>query len=184
MQDLKNVSQKLDVVCDKLNKLMQTMSKSGGVDINLPDHLFIPEGAESLDQSRVVNVLRNTTVEQTIISIIADESETIVITHYALYTDVELAKDIEFWVKKNGGKQLQHHGTPNDPINPTHNKLTLSIAPDLKNDSLKNCQIQLLPKDKLTVSLVNCLVDLDVPMGIRIVGYILPANSKTSRHSW
>jgi hypothetical protein len=150
---------------------------------SLPEHLYIPEGAESLDISKVIEIEKNTIDPETIITLQAKEGETIVIIAYAIYTDAEFASTINFFFKKNGGNALRYHGTPDDPVSPKSYDMNLSLAPDLKNDALKNCQIQLTPRDTLEISVVNCIDDLDIPMGVRIVGYVLQGASKTSRIS-
>lgn len=160
-----------------------TQSKNINVEIaELPRHLFNPSDAESLDIRRLLE-FDNVQSDTRILTLKAGEGEIITINSYALYTDIEYAMDVEFFIRKNGGRQLKYHGVPDDPINPKSYRLSIGVSPDFSNNALIPCQIKLNPNDVLTidaVSDVNANSNFKVPLGARISGYVQSSTNKSS----
>jgi hypothetical protein len=167
---------------EKLIKFLKdTLSK--GVDIALPDHLYIPKHAESLDVRILRDVAKNTTDRERLVTLKAKEGETIYIIAYALYTDAEFAKDVEFFIEKNKNRVLRYHGIPNDSNDPKSYHLSLGVSPNLDASALIPCQIVLQPNQELTVDVVNCQEFVDSPMGVRLYGYVLNSTRSSFRPS-
>lgn len=159
-------------------------AKGQSVPIALPDHLYIPDGAESLDIADICEVAKALTPDEDpfkILTLKPTKGEEFYILQYGLYTDAELSADVEFWLKVNGKKALRFHGRPDSPTNPTKYTLNYGLSPDLSNNGLKACQILLTPNDTFTVEAINRNEDIAIPMGVRVVGYVLNSNQKSSK---
>lgn len=159
------------------------MENTKVVPVSFPDHLFIPKGAESVDIRILRDIPKNTINRERLVTLKADEAETIYIIGYALYTDAEFAKDVEFFIEKNKARQLRYHGIPNDSLNPTAYALSMGVSPNLDASALIPCQILVRPNQELIVDIVNCQEFVDTPMGVRLFGYVLPSTSKSNRAS-
>lgn len=145
--------------------------------VSFPDHLFIPKGAESVDVRILQEIPRNTLDRQRLVTLKAKQGESIFIIAYAMYTDAEFAKDIEFFFKQDKSRILRYHGVPNDELNPTAYNMSLGVSAYLDNAALIPCQIVIGAGQELTIDVVNCDPDLDTPMGVRLFGYVMKNNS-------
>ncbi len=159
-------------------------SENKGVLVDFPVHLHIPLGAESID---IVDICELDKKQQSsdavltrLITLNPQQGSEYFILSYGIFTDVENAADIEFFIKVNGKRVLRLHGRPDSATNPQFYKINFGLAPDLSNDSLKACQILLTPNDTLTVDVVNRNEEVTAPVGVRIVGYVLNNNKLSS----
>lgn len=168
-----------------MESLIEFLKKalSRGVGVTLPDHLYIPKHAESLDVRILRDVAKNTTERERLLTVKANEGETIYIIGYALYTDAEFAKDVEFFIEREGFKVLRYHGVPNDSTNPKSYHLSLGVSPNLDAAALIPCQIVVKPNQEVTVDVVNCQEFVDSPMGVRLYGYVLNSTQSSFRPS-
>jgi hypothetical protein len=154
------------------------------VPVSLPNHLYIPDGAESIDIAQICEVAKSTGATEEpfkMITLAPEKGEEYYLLNYGLYTDAELGSDIEFYLKINGKKALRLHGRPDSATDPTKYTLDYGLSPDLSNNGLKNCQIILTPNDVFTVEAINRNEDLAIPMGVRLVGYVLNSNAKSTK---
>lgn len=170
---------------EKIVQIIRLMkSKALQVPVDFPDHLFIPKGAESIDIAQICEVEKHNGISDDpfkMLTLKPEKGEEIYILSYGLYTDAELGSDVEFFLKINGKKALRLHGRPDSATDPSKYILNFGLSPDLSNNGLKNCQILLTPNDIFTVEAVNRNDDLTIPMGVRIVGYVLNDNNKSTK---
>ena len=167
-------------------KLIKDLRRAGAkIPVVFPEHLFIPESNEGIDiveNCELERATGNASEDLTrLITLRPNQAEEFFITHYALYTDLEDAEDIEFFFKVNGKRVLRFHGRPDDAFNPTRYILNVGLGPDLSNDTLKNCQIHLTPNDTFTIEVETRNSRITAPVGVRLVGYILNENQKSAR---
>lgn len=166
----------------KIIKLLKSQALQ--VPVSFPEHLFIPQGSESIDIAQICEVAKNNGIADEpfkMMTLKPEKGEEIYILSYGLYTDAELGSDVEFFLKINGKKALRLHGRPDSATDPTKYSLNFGLSPDLSNNGLKNCQILLTPNDTFIVEAVNRNTDLTIPMGVRLVGYVLNTNNKSTK---
>ena len=132
--------------------------------IDFPRHLFIPEGANSLD-FRKAGVVSSGTVKEQLLSFTAPEGATTRFLQYGIYNDGLLENNIEFTPLVNGNRVLPYHGDPDFNF-----RLSLGLSADLSYASLIPCQINLTP-GQVFQWLVSNTSAVDVVMGVRMVGY-------------
>lgn len=132
--------------------------------ITLPRHLFIPEGAESIDIRRVLN-LPSPTTDQLILRFVAPPGAYTKFISYGVYNDGDDAANYQFKPMVDGNRIFRYHG---DPLN--NYKIDLGLAPDLSNNSLIPCQLTLEPGQILEFFVTNTS-GVDTSMGVRMVGY-------------
>lgn len=149
---------------DKLKAFETVLSK--GVNVQLPNHLYIPEGAEVIDARKLCTISANTTNEYELFNFGTDNNEYVRFIAYSIFTDAEGADDVEFIPRLNGSRTLKYHGDPTDNF-----RISLGLAPDLSNYSLINCNIIMKPNKTLTWHVKNN-TNLDIPMGVRMYGYV------------
>jgi hypothetical protein len=133
--------------------------------VQFPDHLFVPDGAESLDIRRVANVTDGT-VNAEFMSFTAPQGAKVHFIAYSVYSDGQTAANQEFIPRVDGRRVFAYHGDPNNNF-----KIDLGLGPDLSNANLITCQLTLNPKEKLTWSLTNNQ-GVAIAMGVRMVGYL------------
>lgn len=133
--------------------------------IELPPHLFIPEGAQSIDARRLSTVTAGTN-KALFMRITCPAGYLCRIISYAIYNDGLLEQDYEFLPMVSGIRVFPFHG------NPVNNyKIALGLAPDLSNSSLIPCQLTLQPLQSLEWYVTNTSA-VDTEMGLRVVGYL------------
>jgi len=132
--------------------------------IELPRHLFIPEGAESIDMRRVYNVPSPTTDLQ-VLTFTAPPGAYTKFIAYGVYNDGDAAANYEFKPLVDNIRIFRYHG---DPM--ANFKIDLGLAPDLSNNSLIPCQLTLVP-GQILQWLVTNTSGVDTSMGVRMVGY-------------
>jgi hypothetical protein len=145
------------------------------VPVSLPVNYFRPSGSDSLDL-RSLNEVPDGSVNQEFFSFRAPLSTTVRFTHYAVFTDILLAGNVEFIPRVNGSRVLRYHGDPNNGF-----KINLSLGPDMSDASLIPCEIVLQAGQSITWSFTNTS-GADAPMGVRLVGFVdnVSQNSNTS----
>lgn len=132
--------------------------------VEFPPHLFIPEGAESIDMRRVIDCDPATT-NQLLIDFTAPQGAVTKFIGYAVYNDGLLFQNYEFLPEIDSMRILRYHG------NPAFNfKIGLGLAPDLSNISIIPCQISMMPNQRLTWKITNTSAVV-TKMGVRMIGY-------------
>jgi hypothetical protein len=139
-------------------------AKAGKQAVEFPPHLYVPEGAESLDLRRVMNI-PNGTLDYAIFEFIVPPGAVTRFISYGVFNDGDVAANYRFLPQVNGNRIFRYHG---DPM--TNFKIDLGLAPDLSNNSLIPCQLTLQPYDVLRWLVTNTS-GVDTSMGVRMVGY-------------
>jgi hypothetical protein len=132
--------------------------------VALPAHLFIPEGAQSLDLRKLATVTTATLKGE----FFRFKSPPGVVTRflsYGVYNDGALASAFKFEPEVNGNRVFPYHGDPSDNF-----RIALGLAPDLSNNSLIPCQLALMPEQEIIWYVTNTS-GVDTDMGVRMVGY-------------
>lgn len=142
--------------------------------IELPDNLFIPPGAESIDLKNLFDVTAG--ARATIIDFTNPATGgLVVILSYAVFNDGLLASDFDFFPTVNNKRVYQYHGDPLDNF-----RIYLGTGPDLSNGSLINAQLYLQPGHRLRWVAENRAA-VDTSMGVRVVGYVDRTKQRTQR---
>jgi hypothetical protein len=134
--------------------------------VDLPRHLYIPQGAESIDLRTVYNV-PSPTIDFKILEFIAPQGAVTRFINYAIFNDGDAEINYNFKPFVNGNRVLRYHG---HPLADGSYKLALGLAPDLSQNSLVGCQLTLNPGDVLQWLITNAS-GVDTAMGVRMVGY-------------
>ena len=157
---------KKESLAPQIPRESQDFEQSGeAIPIILPRNYFRPFGTDSLDLRNLIDVPANT-VNQTFFEFRAPKSSNVVITHYAVFTDILLAQNIEFIPRVNGNRVLRYHGDPNNNF-----RINLSVSVDLSGNALIPCEILLQPGQTLSWAFSNNS-GAPAPMGVRVVGYV------------
>lgn len=141
--------------------------------VEFPPHLFIPEGAQSLDFRRVINLPSpNTNYE--LFSFTAPPGAVTRFISYGIFNDGNAAADYNFLPLVDGSRIFPYHGDPSDNF-----KIYLGLGPDLSNTSLIPCQLYLQPGQRLQWLVTNTS-GVDTSMGVRMVGYFDTAQQRVT----
>lgn len=132
--------------------------------VELPRHLYIPEGASSIDFRRLVTIAAGSSREL-LLRYVAPQGSVTRIISYGIFNDGQNAADYEFLPLVDGARVFPYHGDPMDNY-----KMALGLGPDLNNSSLIPCQLTLLPNQVLEWYITNNS-SVDTVMGVRMVGY-------------
>lgn len=132
--------------------------------VNFPRHLYIPEGAQSLDFRRVVN-LPSPNTDYELFRFVAPPGAVTRFISYGVFNDGNAAADYNFKPLVDGSRIFPYHGDPSDNF-----KIYLGLGPDLSNTSLIPCQLYLQPGQVLQWLVTNTS-GVDTSMGVRMVGY-------------
>jgi len=132
--------------------------------IDLPYHLFIPEGAESIDARRVANIPSPTT-DLELFRYVAPPGAVTRFIAYGVYNDGDNAAFYRFLPLLDGSRIFRYHG---DPLN--NFEIDLGVAPDLSENSMIGCQLVLQPGQVLRWLVTNTS-GVDTSMGVRMKGY-------------
>jgi hypothetical protein len=133
--------------------------------IELPRHLYIPEGAQSIDIRKSCQVQPATTKEL-LMSFTAPAAGVTQFIAYGIFSDAEFSTTIEFLPEVSGARIFPYHGDPTNNF-----KMSLGLAPDLANTSLIPCQLTLEPGQRVDWFVTNTGTVTTV-LGVRMVGYI------------
>ena len=139
----------------------------------LPKHLFMPEAVAGVDMRKVCTIIAGS-VKQSLFSFVCPVGNTIRFLSYGIFSDALSSADTEFIPTVNGNRIFPYHGDPSNNF-----KMSLGLAPDLSNNSLIPCQLQLNPGDKLEWFVTN-IAAIDTFMGVRMVGYLDSAQSRAA----
>lgn len=158
---------------DVEKRLRVQQQKSQAEDVRLPRHLFIPEGAESVDIRRLV--LLAPASNDVILELTNTFGSTLFFTHYAIFNDALDASLVEFVPTIDNRRIYPYHGNPQDNF-----RIALGLAPDLSNTSLIEGQLQVDPGRTVRWRAINNDV-VNVIMGVRMKGYIDSATIRPNR---
>ncbi len=132
--------------------------------VTLPDHLFIPQTAQSVDIRRLANVPPFATVD--LIVFVAPQGVKTKFIGYGVFSDALLFNLVNFIPTVNGKRVFPFHGDPQ-----VNFKIGLGLTPDLGNNALIPCQLDMNPGETLKWTFTNSDV-VDVAAGIRMSGYV------------
>ena len=153
-------------------KVIQQMKREATL-VDLPRHLFIPEGASSIDFRRLATIGAGS-VKQLLMRFTAPPGSITRFISYGIFNDGLAAVDFEFLPLVDGARVFPYHGDPMDNY-----KISLGLSPDLSNSSLIPCQLTLLPNQVLEWYVTNTS-GVDTDMGIRMVGYFDAAEKQVT----
>lgn len=144
----------------------QKLDNRQATPVRLPPHLFIPEGAESLDIRVAADIGALTTTPTLLMEFQCPQGAQTHFISYAIFSDGSLAQNQQFIPEVDGRRVFPFQGDPQDNF-----KINLGLAPDLSNNSLIACQLTMNPGEKLQWKVINTNV-IDIAMGVRMVGYV------------
>lgn len=133
--------------------------------IELPRHLYIPDNAQSVDIRKLCVIAPGET--SVLMTFTAPQGSKVQFLGYGIFTDAQDNTQIDFVPTVDGSRVFPYHGDPTDNF-----RMNLGLAPDLSNTSLIQCQLTLNPGQVLAWTVKNFDVDLEIPMGVRMVGYV------------
>jgi hypothetical protein len=153
------------------------------IGIELPAHLFIPEGASSLDP-RAMGLIPVGTEKEVLLEYRVPKGMQARIIAYGIFNDGLNEEDAQFYPEINGVRTLKNHGRPvykGDPQNPNVEYImSLGLAPDLSNVSLIKCNIFMKENDVFIFKVTNRAL-VETKMGARLVGYEWAGNYTGSK---
>jgi hypothetical protein len=141
------------------------LQPSAPIPVSFPPHLFIPQGAASIDIRRCCTVTPGTTRE-TIMEFTAPPGGVTQFISYAIFNDGLLENNYEFRCLVNGTNVLAYHGDPSNNY-----RISLGLGPDLSNVNLIPMQLAVQPGQTVIWTVTNSS-EVDTVMGVRMVGYI------------
>lgn len=133
--------------------------------IELPRHLFIPEGAQSIDIRKSCQVTPGSNKEL-LMSFTAPLAGVTQFIAYGIFSDAEFSSSVEFVPEVAGARIFPYHGDPTNNF-----KMSLGLAPDLANTSLIPCQLTLEPGQVVSWFVSNT-GSVTTVLGVRMVGYL------------
>ena len=142
-------------------KAIQQMKRESTL-VDLPRHLFIPEGAASIDFRRLATI-GAASVKQLLMRFTAPPGSVTRFISYGIFNDGLSAADYEFLPLVDGARVFPYHGDPMDNY-----KISLGLSPDLSNAALIPCQLTLIPNQVLELYLKNN-ISVNNDMGFSIV---------------
>jgi hypothetical protein len=141
--------------------------------VEFPPHLYIPDGAQSLDFRRVANI-PTATVNYELFRFVAPPGAVTRFISYGVFNDGNAASDYNFLPLVDGSRIFPYHGDPADSF-----KIYLGLGPDLSNTSLIPCQLYLQPGQTLQWLVTNTS-GVDTSMGVRMTGYFDTAQRRVT----
>jgi len=141
------------------------LQPSAPVPVSFPQHLFIPQGAASIDIRRCCTITAGT-VRETLMSFTAPQGGVTQFISYAIFNDGLLEENYEFKCLVNGDNVLAYHGDPSKNY-----RISLGLGPDLSNVNLIPIQLAVQPGQTVYWTVTNTSA-VDTIMGVRMVGYI------------
>lgn len=141
------------------------------VEVQFPRHLYIPEGAESIDLRRVVN-LPTAYVDYELFSFTAPQGALVKFISYGVYNDGDNGANYDFRPLVDGSRVFRYHGDPT-----LNFKIYLGLGPDLSNTSMLPCQLTLQPGQTIKWLITNTS-GVDTSMGVRMIGYLDTSNQR------
>lgn len=140
--------------------------------VSFPPHLFIPEGAQSVDIRRVANVPAGSQTDLIIFT--GPPGKKIKFISYAVFSNALIATTVKFVPTVNGARVFPFHGDPQ--LNFT---IDLGLGPDLTNNSLIDGQLDIQPGQVLKWTFFNNAL-VDIAAGIRMKGYVDTSTTRSN----
>lgn len=141
--------------------------------VEFPPHLFIPDGAQSLDFRRVANIPSPTTNYE-LFKFVAPPGAVTRFISYGIFNDGLIASDYNFLPLVDGSRIFPYHGDPSDNF-----RIYLGLGPDLSNTSMIPCQLYLQPGQVLQWLVTNTS-GVDCSLGVRMAGYFDTAQRRVT----
>lgn len=142
--------------------------------IELPRHLYPPQGAKGIDIRRTCIVPAATSTRELLMRFVCPQGSIAHFMAYGIYSDGLFLNDIEFIPLVNGSRVYPYHGTPIDIAGTNgaqqYFKMALGLAPNLSNANLINGELVLQPGQVIEWYCTN-LAAVETVMGVRMVGY-------------
>lgn len=135
------------------------------VAVTFPPHLYIPQGAASIDIRRCCTVTPGS-VREIFMSFTAPQGGLTQFISYAIFNDGLLEENYEFKCLVDGSNSLAYHGDPMKNF-----KIALGLGPDLSNVNLIPIQLAIQPGQTVAWTVTNKSA-VNTVMGVRMVGYI------------
>jgi hypothetical protein len=142
----------------------QTSGQVQPVNVNFPDHLFIPKGSRSIDIRRVLNV-PTATVDFEILRFEAPPGSVTRFIAYSIFNDGSNGANYNFKPLVDGSRILPFHGDPMDNY-----RIYLGLGPDMSDGTMIGCELMLQPGQILQWLITNNS-GVDTSMGVRMKGY-------------
>jgi len=134
--------------------------------VTLPPHLYIPEGAISIDIIRVCIVLPGTVLD-TLMSFQAPDGVITNFIQYGLFNEGEEESLFEFRPEVNGERVYPYHGDPNNNF-----KIAMGTSADLGLNAMRYGYLQMQPLSEIRWRVTNASTIARV-MGVRMIGYFM-----------
>lgn len=141
----------------------QENSGTNPIAVAFPPHLFIPDGAQSLDLRTLANVPPSTTID--LLTFTAPKGGFVQFISYGIFFDALMFDLINLVPLVDGLRVFPYHGNPDRKY-----KIGLGTGSDLSNVNLISCQLTLQPGQELVWKFTNNDV-VDVAAGVRMSGY-------------
>ena len=138
-------------------------------EVVFPRHLYIPEGAESVDLRRVVSIPTGN-VDYELFSFTAPPGSQVRFISYGIYNDGDNGANYDYRPLVDGSRVFRYHGDPTQNF-----KIYLGLGPDLSNTSMIPCQLTLQPGQTIKWLITNTS-GVDTSMGVRMMGYLDTSN--------
>lgn len=145
------------------------------VNVNLPDHLFVPDNVDTLDLFNW-QAVPTPAADTPIFQLRCPQNARIKLLEYSLYSTAPSPSDVLFKVNVNGNRVMSEHGQRT--FGSVFNELRQMPNGDLTK--LIKTNVDLKPNDLLTVA-VDKVVPGTHDIGIRFVGYVDFGNFRDSK---
>lgn len=132
--------------------------------VTLPNNYFMPVDSQSIDIRNLANVPPGLTV--TLMSFRAPPGNIVRFISYSIFFDALMFDLVNMVPLVNGSRVFPYHGNPN-----RNYKMGLGLGPDMSNNNLIPCQLELQPRDLLEWVFTNNDT-VDVAAGVRMSGYV------------
>lgn len=129
-----------------------------------PSHLYIPEGSQSLDFRKVMNLPTGIT-DYELFRFVAPPGAVTRFISYGIFNDGDDAANYEFRPLLDGNRIFGYHGDPSNNF-----KIALGLGPDLSQSAMIPCQLYIQPGQVLQWLVTNTS-GVDTSMGVRMSGY-------------
>jgi hypothetical protein len=163
----------MQTTTDAQAKSAAAAGKASPQAISLPPHLFIPEGMQSLDLRKVVN-LPTASVDFELYRFQCPPGMVARFIAYGVFNDGDNGVNYEFKPLVDGSRVFPYHGDP-----ALNYKIYLGLGPDLSNTAMIPCQLVLQPGQVLQWLLTNTS-GVDASMGTRMIGYFDTSQRRTT----
>lgn len=139
----------------------------------MPRHLFVPEGAQSVWIAKAYSI-PDGTIGFDLMTFVAPKGAKTFFLGYGIFCDALLFNSVEYIPTVNGSRVFPFHGDPDNNF-----KIALGRTTDLGQDSMIPCQLALNPNDILKWKVSNTS-GVDVVMAVGMIGYVDTTNTLTN----